>query len=135
MKYIVHRRFRGNAICGPVNLPAKTECECGDDGMICFEGRPICYAESENAHAYFAPDEDGNGLVRGWLTRAICRTLKKQDANHESRWRKVWEDPLCRPYKRTEHKHWLWNHSFFCADVETLRYIARLVGARGGVLK
>ena len=43
----------------------------------------------------------------------------------------VWEDPTCQPYKRIEYADfWLWNHDFFNADIDTLRHIAKLVGAK-----
>lgn len=130
MKYIVHKRFKGKAICGEVNLPATTVCEEADGGIFC-DGRLICLAVSENAHQFFARDDDGAGMLRGRLTQAIQRTLSKRDANYQDRWDKVWDDPTCQPYKRIEHADfWLWNHEFFNADIDTLRHIARLVGVK-----
>lgn len=130
MRYIVHRRFKDMAICGEVNLPAMTECEC--DGIIIrYNDQDICFARSENAHQYFAVNEDDMGLVRGRLTQAIQKTLAKRDENYQARWDKVWEDEACRPYKRKEYDdYWLWNHDFFCADVDVLKHIADLVGVK-----
>lgn len=130
MKYIVHTKFKSKAICGDVNLPAMTACECNGT-VITHEGRPISFVKSENAHQYFAIDEDGMGMVRGRLTQDIQKTLAKRDDEHQSRWDKVWEDEICRSFKRDDYDdYWLWNHEFFNADVETLRYIAKLVGAK-----
>lgn len=128
MKYIVHKRFKGKAICGDVNLPALTVCECAD-GIIRHDGDDICFATSENAHQFFAIDEDGMGMVRGRLTQTIQKALDKRDGNYQKRWDKVWEDQLCQQYKRTEYEdYWLWNHSFFSASIENLKYIAALIG-------
>ncbi len=138
MKYITHRRFKQKAICGDVNLPAMTECE-EINGMIYYDHKPICLMYSENAHQYFARNDDGNGMERGKLTQAIIARLALSPTScteaeykaYQKRWDKVWDDPTCQAYKRTEHKdHWLWNHTFYNADIETLRYIAKLVGAK-----
>jgi hypothetical protein len=78
MKYIVHTRFKGIAICGDVNLPAMTICEC-DGAFIQYNGEDICYLNSENSHNHFAIDEDGMGMQRGKLTKAIKKTLAERD--------------------------------------------------------
>ena len=92
MKYIVHKRFKGKALCGEVNLPAMTEVE-NKDGVICYNGSALCFDCSENAHQFFARNDDGNGMLRGKLTQAIQGRLAKHDKQHQSRWDKVWEDP------------------------------------------
>mgnify|MGYP000034838345 FL=1 len=130
MQYIVHRRLKDAAICGGVNIPATTICEeiCG---VIYHNGLPVCYTTSENAHQFFARNDDESGLRRGKLTQAIQKTLSKRDGNYQSRWDKIWADPKCRQYKRTEYEdYWLWNHEFFNADIDVLLYIANLVGAK-----
>lgn len=132
MQYIAHRRFKGKAMCGEVNIPAMTVCEEIDNVIYC-QGHPICYATSENGHQFFARDDDGNGMLRGALTQSIQKTLEQHDEDHQSRWEKVWEDETCQAYKRKEHgDHWLWNHSFFNAEILTLRHIATVVGAKEG---
>lgn len=130
MKYIVHKRFKQKAICGDVNLAATTECE-EVNGMIYHDHKRLCVVTSDNAHLFFARNDDGNGIERGALTRSIVNTLSKQDSNYQARWDKVWSDETCRAYKRHEHAdHWIWNHAFYNADIATLKYIADLVGAR-----
>ena len=130
MQYIVHRRFKNKAICGEVNLPAMTVCE-SDGELITHNGLPVCATASENAHQFFARDNDGKGMHRGTLTRAIQNTLAKHDKYHQDRWARVWENERCQQYKRTEYAdYWLWNHDFFNAPIEDLQYIAALVGAK-----
>jgi len=132
MKYIVHKRFKGKAICGEVNIPAMSVCEC-IGAFITYNNKTICYATSENAHQYFAIDEDGMGMVRGRLTQAIQKTLANRDKQYQERWDKVWDDPVCQRFKRKDHEDfWLWNHDFFNTEINVLRYIANLVGAKEG---
>ena len=129
-RYICHKRFKGKALCGAVNLPATTECE-ELDGFIFCDGAPICAVTSENAHQHFSRDNDGNGLLRGKLTQEIQKVLSKLDKDHQVRWDKVWADPLCQKYKRADHADfWLWNHDFFNAEIADLCHIAALVGAK-----
>ena len=133
MNYIVHTRFKGRAICGDVNLPAMTECTL-EESTICYEGHPLCYVKSDNAHNHFARNDDGQGMTRGKLIRAIQNRLAKRDEQYQARWDKVWGDPLCQQYRRPEHQdHWLWNHEFHEAPIHDLRHIAALVGAKVGV--
>ena len=130
MKYVVHKRFKDNAICGSINLPAMTECEC-EDGLITYNNTAICYATSENAHQFFAVNEDGMGMERGRLTQSIQKALAKHDGSYQERWDKVWKDSVCEEYRRKDYEDfWLWGHDFFNADIDVLRYIAKLVGAK-----
>lgn len=130
MQYIVHRRFRGAAICGYVNLPAGTRVE-ERGGFLEWNGRRLCATTSENAHRHFSADADGQGMRRGRLTRAITNRLAQGGAEHQARWDRIWASPLCRPYRREEHAdHWLWNDEFYRAGIATLESIAALIGAR-----
>ena len=107
MKYITHRRFKNEAICGKVNIPAMSECEKIGD-VIFYRGKPICFATSENAHQFFARNNDGQGMTRGKLTQAILGTLKKRDSQYQERW----------------------NRDFFQADINELRHIAFVAGVK-----
>ncbi len=140
MEYIIFKRFKDKAICGNVNLPAMTICQETNGILHCqvyneakgqSEHKILCRTTSENAHMHFARNDDGEGMQRGHLTEAIIKTLAKNDKRHQTRWNKVWKDKVCQAYKRPEHQdHWVWNHAFFNADIETLTYIAKLVGAK-----
>lgn len=130
-KYITKKRARVGGIRGYVNIPYGTRLEAVD-GTIIYKGEAVCAVTCRNAHLYFAPDDDGKGLERGALTLAITSRLEKRDAGYQARWDLVREDAICQKYKRADHgDHFLWNHEFFEAPVEDLRYIAGLIGARG----
>lgn len=130
MQYIVHRRFKEKALCGSVNIPAMSICD-EQDSLITYNNNPICYNVSENAHQFFARNDDGCGMMRGKLTQSIQKALAKRDDEYQSRWDKVWGDPTCQAYKRKEYAdYWLWNHDFFQAEINVLQHIAKLVGAK-----
>ena len=131
MQYIVHKRFKNTSIGGDVNLPVFTICE-EYEGIIFYNDIPICAIASENAHSHFARNDDGQGIVRGKLIQSIQKKLNgnKTKSGYQDRWDKIWDDELCQKYKRTEHKdYWLWNHEFYNAPIEDLKYIADLIGA------
>ena len=130
-RYIVKQRARIDTITGPVNLPYGTTVEAVEDYLI-PQGRRLCAVTSRLAHQYFARDDDGQGRERGALTLAITKRLEKRDKDHQARWDRVWEDPVCQKYRHPEHEdHFIWGHAFFEAPVEDLRHIAALIGARG----
>lgn len=127
MTYITTQRFKSKAICGDVNLPALTEVTLIGN-MLYFGDKPLCVVTSENAHRHFARNDDGQGMERGRLTRTIMEALARKDEKHQDRWDKVWEDELCRKYKRKEYAdYWLWNHAFFNADIADLEHIYNLI--------
>lgn len=132
MEYIACKRFKDVAIEGKVNIPAGTICEARD-GIIYYGETAVCAVTSYTAHRCFARNDDGNGMARWRLTQAIVKKLSIKDDGYQARWDKVWEDRVCRLYKREEHEyHWLWNHDFYNANLMTLKYIAHLVGAKEG---
>ena len=127
MKYIVHTRFNKEAINGKVDISVSTECN-SLNGVIYYEDTPLCLVTSENAHLYFARNDDGNGIERGKLTKLIIEKLNQNDDKYQNRWDKIWRCPICRGYKRPEFSdHWVWSHSFYTADINNLRHIAKLI--------
>lgn len=66
MQYVIYKRFKDTALCDPVNLKATLPC-WESEGIIFYEGKPLCFAASENAFCHFARDDDGKGLLRGKL--------------------------------------------------------------------
>lgn len=126
MEYIVHTRFKNKAICGEVNLPVLTKVELKGN-TIYLKEKPLCLITSENAHKFFARNNDKMGLKRGFLTKNIIQTLKNPNKNQQ-RWNKIWKNDLCQKYKRKEYQdYWLWNTAFYNADIQDLQYIYNLV--------
>lgn len=130
MKYITYHRFKALALCGEwLNLPYGTELPADGDIITTLDGKAICGCTSENAKKHFTCNDDGHGLERGKLVAGIIKTLSKRDDDYQARWDKIWADSTCRKYKRTDHEDtWLWNHDFYNADIDTLQYIAGLIG-------
>lgn len=136
-QYVAHRRFKENAICGKVDIKVGEKLtEIG--GMLFLGKDPVCCASSENAHQYFANNNDGCGLLRGQLTQNIQKTLEKPERATEEeiktnneRWEKIWTDRICSKYKRSEYDdYWLWNHDFYEAAIIDLNYIAGIIGVK-----
>ncbi len=131
-RYIARQRARFEGVSGRVNIPCGTVLEA-DNGFLMWKGEQLCGVTSQNAYDYFSQDDDGQGRRRGELVTAILARLRprnERDTSHLARWDKVWEDALCRKYRRPEHEdHWLWNYEFYNAPVMDLLQIAALVGA------
>lgn len=125
--YFARKRAKIQAACGPVNIPYGTALDVKGP-FICWGEKAICYPTSQDAFDYFSQNDDGRGRERGELVGAILSKLQKRNNGYQSRWGRVWEDPLCRKYKRPEHEDfWIWNYDFYNAPVEDLRYILKLV--------
>lgn len=130
-EYVIHKRFKGRAICGEVNLPAKTPCY-EENGFIYWQGNRLFAAVSENAHRFCARNDDGNGLRRGEMILRIQNLLARKDKNHQKRWNRIWTSPLCQPLKREDYgDYWLWGQAFYDAGIDTLESIWKLIGAGG----
>lgn len=132
-RYIVTKRFKGKAICGDLNLPFGTECFAKNEAICCDKG-VICSVNSQNAYDYFTWNGDGCGEKRRKIIDSIFHTLdrsKQSKESYDTKWEKVWNDRTCLKYKREDYDdYWLWNHDFYHAEIDTLRYIAKLVGAK-----
>ena len=128
MRYIVTRRFRCNAICGPVNLPYGATCEEHDGILVLEDGRKLCADTSQNAYDYFSRDDDGMGLERGKLVQDIRRTLERRDAKHQARWDALWADEVANHFRRPDHADfWVWGQAFYQADIRDLEHILKLI--------
>lgn len=129
MKYITIKRTRITCISGDLNLPYGTQADCFD-GVISYNNKPICSDHSQNAYDYFARNDDNNGLERGKLTQFIRKTLEQRDKSYQSRWDKIWADPICNKYKRVDYDdYWLWSHDFYNAEISDLIHIKNLIEA------
>lgn len=129
-EYVARKRARFVSNGKRVNIPYGTTLATADDWLV-WNGAPLCRTTSQNAYDYFSQNDDGKGLERGGLVAAIMACLEKRDGNYQARWNKVWDDPMCQRYKRTEHPdYWIWNYDFYNAPTEDLRHIAALVGAK-----
>ena len=110
-------------MCGNVNLAYGTECEEKGD-TIYYNGKPLCFVTSENAHQYFSRNDDGQGERRGELVHDI---LARWKGNQEA-WDRIWCNLSIRKYKRVElDDYWLFNHDFYNAPIEDLEYILKVV--------
>lgn len=125
--YVCRKRAKFKAICGQVNIRYGTILNC-QGGFLILNDLPVCSVTSQNAYDFFTQNDDGMGKERGDLVSAILIQLERRDKNHQSRWNKIWADPLCQKYKRPEHEdHWLWNYAFYNAPVEDLQHIFDLI--------
>ena len=129
-QYVARKRARFYSGGRQVNIPWGAVLD-EQDGSLYWQGRPLCRISSQNAYDYFSRNDDGNGKLRGQLVGAILSRLERRDANYQARWDRVWESPLCQPYKRPEHEDWwVWNYAFYNAPNPDLQRIAALVGAK-----
>ncbi len=132
-RYIARRRARFQGLSGPVNLPYGTALDCRE-GFLFWKNRKLCAAASQNTKDYFVQNDDGLGKIRGDLVTLVLARLGPKEARKgrtAARWEKVWADPVCGRYKRSDNEeHWLWNEAFYNAPVDDLRHIARVVGVK-----
>lgn len=130
IQYITKKRMKGLAICGLVNIPFATALPVDGD-FILWQGRPLCAIASKQSHEFFASDHDGHGLERGALTSAILATLSKRDTQWQARWDRVWDAEYCQKFRNPAHEDfWVWAHAFYVADLDELKALATLVGAK-----
>lgn len=123
MEYVCFRRFKGNAICGEVNIPKASLLYIDNDYLI-YNADVICTNSSQNCYEYFSRNDDGNGIKRGELTQKIIKKLAKRDSKYQERWDKIWSDMSLLKFKRKEFDdYWLWNHEFYNASINDLEYI------------
>ena len=89
-RYVTRKRARFKSILGiDVNIPWGAVLE-EQDGLLFFQGAPVCTTTSQDAYDFFSQDNDSQGEVRGRLVGSIMARLERRDANYQARWNKVW---------------------------------------------
>lgn len=126
--YICHHTYTGNTEAGHhahIQVGERLPCIAG---RIARHNASVCLVTSYVAHQYFAINDDGRGMERGYLTYEIAFAPRERehDDGYVYRFSQDELDMLCRDYP-----HWLkqqapllFNHAFFQAPVEELRELA-----------
>ena len=130
MKYIAHRRFKGEGLCGKMlNIPYGTKLKADENGMLSTKtGDTICHINSDNGKMHFAPDDDGKGLERGKYTYAIAYSRKGMTPDGGFRLSEKQRSIIVRHYQRfivPEHDFIIFNNSFFKAPIAELKEMAK----------
>ena len=132
MKYITHHRFKGKTACGEMlNIPYGTELDTVGDFIVTLDGKPICYATSENAKRHFARNDDQCGLERGKLTFAIAYASRKKSKGF--RFSESEAKMLEQEWSHFLHKDVdtiLFNENFFNAKPEELQRLANALNIK-----
>lgn len=130
MIYVTHNRFKKLAACGDtLNIPYGTELATAGEFIITPEGKPVCFATSENAKKHFARNDDGRGLERGKLTWAIAysQRVRKGADGRQQRFTDQEIELLERKWAhflRQDVETILFNEDFFAAEVPELQKLA-----------
>lgn len=127
--YFTRKRARFKALSSDVvNIPYGTKVTGDGKNLLFFDDKPLTYLHSKNSIDFFVQNDDGYGEKRAELVNTITSTLEKLDLNHQERWNRVWDDDICKPYRRKDHKDfWLWDRSFYDAPIFILEHIKGLV--------
>ena len=118
MEYIVHRRFTGKAASGEsVNLATGTTYQTIGN-WIADGNKAICSTHSENAHKYFARNDDSQGLKRGELTYKIAYAPRNSGDGFRfsDEQRNLLATKWAR-FLRPEHDFIIFNDDFFNAEI------------------
>ena len=140
--YMTRKRFKTQAMCGEVNIPYGTLVVCCDGIISTKDGKPLCLNTSQNAYDYFSHNDDGQAALRGSLVQSILDatsivtecTDEQEQYRRKELWAAIWEDDICNTLRRPEHEDfWVWSFDFYNADIDTLRYVNKLVGGKSDV--
>ena len=127
MNYIVAKRFKGNAICGYVNIPFGENCQ-EIDNFIYYKGKCLCANSSQNAYNYFSINDDFRGIERFNKIKKIIKILSKRDENYQDRWDRIRNDKSLQHFKKNNlGEDWQWNFEFYNASINDLDYIYNLI--------
>ena len=125
--YVVRRRARFLAICGPVNLPYGTVVS-SDGAFLSINDQKLCSVTSQNAFDFFSRNDDGRGMERGKLVEEITSRLEKRDARPQARGDSLWADAVANRLRRQDHADfWVWGQAFYQADIQDLEHILKLI--------
>lgn len=126
VEYICHRKYSKIAACGDY-LTFKQNARFETIGcFIAHDKRAICTVNSEDAHRYFAKNDDGNGIKRGNLTYKIAYAPRHPNKENGFRFTPDEIEMLEKDYDRFLRKDTdtiIFNNAFFNAKIEDLQEI------------
>lgn len=131
MEYIVHHRYKRKTMTGKeINLPYGTLLTC-ENNILYYDSSPICYITSENAHTYFARNDDGSGLRRGAITYEIAYSNRKRFNTSHTRMQRFTDEEI--ELLESKYSNFLisdinvilFNHNFFNATISELESMAK----------
>jgi len=128
MEYICHRRYKKRGASGKKYLFTRgTRLQTVGDFIAKGDGG-VCLETSEDAHMYFARNDDGKGIERGKYTYQIAYAARKPNLNSDDRFTSDEITMLERDYPhylRQDTDTILFNNEFFNAPVEDLKEMYR----------
>lgn len=127
MNYICHTAFNGIAETGKTVHIQKGKEYPVIANRIARNNASICTIHSETAYRHFARNDDGKGMHRGALTRAIAFDVRKDRDERDYRLSVEEIQILQRDWShflRQDVDAILFNHDFFNADTEELERLA-----------
>jgi len=128
MQYICHRRYKQTGASGKkYNFPYGTTLD-SIGKFIAYNNEAVCAVTSEDAHQFFARNDDGRGLERGALTYAIAYRPRGLGFRFTDWDRTMLEHEYPQFLKNTEFI--LFNHDFFDAEISVLEEIANKLRIR-----
>lgn len=118
MNYTTHKRFKAKGIDGGFNIPFGAELEC-QGGFLCYDGKRVCRAESENGYEHFHPDTP-EGNSRYAMVTALA-DYYRQGENID--------DVYYREFEPQENDYWL----HILRTMDTARLTALCFKRLGGI--
>lgn len=129
-RYIVKKRMRAKAICGPVNLRYGTILPVAGEYITTENGKPVCAVTSQNAKDYFwgyDPERPQEEIERQKSAAALMDAAPKDDGD-------ALADPS-NPWRRYGHLDeimggasvWTWDSAVEDLPKETVDHLLRCV--------
>ena len=119
MKYITHKRFRGNTLSGRMNIPHGTKVNYDNGWLLTEDGKLICRATSENGYTYFHEDSPEGNLRYAMITALEKYYKADGDIN----------DVYYREFEPQENDYWL----HILRTMDTARLTALCFKRLGGI--
>lgn len=124
-KYIAFRPFHRKALGGEVCI-RRGDPLVQQRGFLYYNGIPICIWNSQAAKEHFAPNNDGNGIMRGDITFAIAFASSLSDTQK----RIILKNPSFRRFLKNDNRVLLFNDDFFAAPIMELTNMAWKLGIK-----
>lgn len=128
MEYICFNHYKGKSLSGDCNIHYGKPLELRE-GILYYEGKPICFVNSKKGHEHFCRNDDGMGLDRGRLIYALV--VKRRDVQHDDgyfyRFSKEEIETLIREYGGylKQEAPVLFGNNLYTAKVEELSDMAK----------
>lgn len=129
--YITKKRTKIRGILGQdFNIPAQSMCDVGQDNIIYYKNKPVCYTSSQNRKDYFYGWADVNPeqeVERQKVAESLSKMIPDFTVERPKSFIAAWEEKGWAEEIGNGYIKWHWKDEVLDSSMDTLKYLIQCI--------